>query len=100
MRGLTEDELKAQAERCPCRGADDMCVCQNAPDATTRKAWGLHDNHALSGRIAISLNGLLPVSDEQAHYYANSNDVPSAISAMARELLAVRKYEQDCTRRP
>lgn len=42
-RGLTDAELKAQAERCPCRGANDMCVCQNVPDAMTRKEWGLRE---------------------------------------------------------
>lgn len=35
--GLSEAELRAQAERCPCRGANDMCVCQNVPDAITVK---------------------------------------------------------------
>jgi len=40
-RGLTEAELKAQAERCPCRGANDLCVCQNVPDTVTIKEWGL-----------------------------------------------------------
>lgn len=40
-RGLTQEEQKAQAERCPCRGSDDYCPCQNVPDAITRKAWGL-----------------------------------------------------------
>ena len=42
-RGLTDAELKAQAERCPCRGSNDMCVCQNVPDAVTRKEWGLRE---------------------------------------------------------
>lgn len=40
---LTSDEQKAQAARCACRGADDYCPCQNAPDRTTieaRKADG------------------------------------------------------------
>lgn len=36
-RGLTEAEMKAQGARCPCKGADDMCVCQNVPDAITRR---------------------------------------------------------------
>lgn len=26
-----------QAARCPCRGADDWCVCQNVADAETRR---------------------------------------------------------------
>lgn len=34
--GLTEAEKKAQGGRCGCRGVDDMCVCQNVTDATTR----------------------------------------------------------------
>jgi hypothetical protein len=34
--GLTNKEQKAQGARCPCRGADDYCVCQNVTDATTR----------------------------------------------------------------
>lgn len=33
---LSAAEQKAQAARCGCRGADDMCPCQNVPDATTR----------------------------------------------------------------
>lgn len=35
--GLTPIEQKAQASRCSCRGADDMCPCQNAPDRQTVK---------------------------------------------------------------
>jgi hypothetical protein len=38
-RGLTAAEQKAQGERCGCRGADDMCPCQNVPDRVTRLAW-------------------------------------------------------------
>jgi hypothetical protein len=34
--GLTDAEQKAQGARCGCKGADDMCVCQNVTDATTR----------------------------------------------------------------
>lgn len=37
---LTDAEQKAQGARCGCRGADDYCVCQNVPDATTRAARG------------------------------------------------------------
>lgn len=33
--GLSEAEQKAQGERCACRGSDDYCPCQNAPDAKT-----------------------------------------------------------------
>jgi hypothetical protein len=36
--GLTGSEKRAQAFRCACRGVDDMCACQNVPDAVTRKA--------------------------------------------------------------
>lgn len=32
---ITADEMVAQAKRCACRGADDYCLCQNVPDATT-----------------------------------------------------------------
>ncbi len=35
---LSAGEKAAQAARCPCHGADDYCVCQNAADAETRKA--------------------------------------------------------------
>lgn len=37
---LTIAEQKAQATRCSCRGADDYCPCQNAPDTQTRKDRG------------------------------------------------------------
>lgn len=33
---LTDAEQKAQATRCACRGSDDYCVCQNAPDSVTK----------------------------------------------------------------
>ena len=33
---LTDTEQKAQAARCACRGSDDYCVCQNAPDLDTK----------------------------------------------------------------
>ena len=33
---LSPAEQKAQGSRCGCMGADDYCVCQNVPDATTR----------------------------------------------------------------
>lgn len=36
--GLSEAEQKAQGARCGCRGVDDYCVCQNVPDAVTRRA--------------------------------------------------------------
>ncbi len=32
---LTDDEKKAQANRCACRGSDDYCACQNEPDRLT-----------------------------------------------------------------
>ncbi|WBU27628.1 hypothetical protein OOZ54_13240 [Rhodopseudomonas palustris] len=32
---LTEDEKRDQADRCGCRGANDLCGCQNEPDAAT-----------------------------------------------------------------
>ncbi len=35
--GLTRDEQRAQALRCDCRGADDLCACQNVPDGETRR---------------------------------------------------------------
>ncbi|WP_180903261.1 hypothetical protein [Martelella soudanensis] len=34
---LSLEEMKAQASRCNCRGADDYCPCQNAPDRETRR---------------------------------------------------------------
>jgi hypothetical protein len=33
---LHHDEMLEQAQRCACRGVDDYCVCQNAPDRITR----------------------------------------------------------------
>jgi len=33
---LSRDEQKAQAQRCPCGGADDFCPCQNVADRQTR----------------------------------------------------------------
>lgn len=36
---LTEDELRAQGRRCGCAGTDEMCACQNMPDAATRRTW-------------------------------------------------------------
>lgn len=34
---LTNEEMKAQAERCACGGADDYCPCQNVPDSVTKR---------------------------------------------------------------
>lgn len=34
---LSPAEQKAQGARCGCRGSDDYCVCQNVPDAETRR---------------------------------------------------------------
>jgi hypothetical protein len=34
---LTPQEQWAQAARCPCRGSDDYCICQNVPDRLTRQ---------------------------------------------------------------
>lgn len=45
-RALTDAEMKAQGDRCGCRGADDYCVCQNVPDAITRKDWELQTEPA------------------------------------------------------
>lgn len=38
---LSPAEQKAQGARCGCRGADDMCPCQNAPDRETRRVRAL-----------------------------------------------------------
>ena len=38
-RGLTDAEQRDQAGRCGCKGTDDMCACQNAADAATRRRW-------------------------------------------------------------
>lgn len=32
---LSIGEMRAQAKRCACGGADDMCPCQNIPDERT-----------------------------------------------------------------
>ncbi len=32
---LTGTELKAQSERCACRGSDDYCLCGSVPDKAT-----------------------------------------------------------------
>lgn len=36
--GLTEEEKKSQAAKCPCRGANDFCTCQNEVSHATRRA--------------------------------------------------------------
>ena len=36
--GLTLQEMRDQARRCPCGGVDDYCLCQNVPDRKTRAA--------------------------------------------------------------
>jgi len=33
---LSPGEQQSQAQRCACRGADDLCPCQNEPDRVTR----------------------------------------------------------------
>ena len=38
--GLTRQEQVGQAARCSCHGTDDMCPCQNRPDAETLKQRG------------------------------------------------------------
>lgn len=38
VNGLTDNEQKSQAARCPCKGSDDWCPCQNTPDRATRDA--------------------------------------------------------------
>lgn len=35
--GLSDGEMAVQAKRCACRGSDDYCPCQNAPDRQTQK---------------------------------------------------------------
>lgn len=35
---LSAADMKAQAARCPCRGSDEFCACQNVPDRVTRAA--------------------------------------------------------------
>lgn len=41
-RCLTTAEQKAQALRCPCRGTDEWCPCQNVPDRQTLAARYQH----------------------------------------------------------
>lgn len=62
-RGLTSDERHAQAARCPCRGCDDYCPCQNVPDRITRREWGL--DTPLRGRVtslAVASNPDIPTA--------------------------------------
>lgn len=35
VRGLTSAEKRKQAERCPCRGSNEFCACQNVPNHRT-----------------------------------------------------------------
>lgn len=39
--GITYHEQKSQAARCPCKGSDDWCPCQNTPDRATLDARAL-----------------------------------------------------------
>lgn len=43
--GLSAEEMKAQAERCGCRGSDELCACQNEPDDKTIEARELTSSH-------------------------------------------------------
>lgn len=52
---LSGAEQKAQGARCGCRGADDLCVCQNAPDAETRRLRA--ESTPLSDRAARPQEG-------------------------------------------
>lgn len=35
--GLSSEEQVVQGRRCECLGSDEMCRCQNVPDAATRR---------------------------------------------------------------
>ena len=63
VEGLNEVELKNQASRCPCRGSNDMCVCQNVPDAHTRDERGLprahHPDDEAVDRFAVAMKAKL-----------------------------------------
>lgn len=41
---LSPQEKADQGRRCGCRGQDDYCPCQNAPDATTRASRAALEN--------------------------------------------------------
>lgn len=56
-RGLNEAEMKAQGERCGCKGSDEYCVCQNVPDAMTRKEWGLEPSRRDSTYTTLAMAG-------------------------------------------
>lgn len=46
---LTAAEQRSQGDRCPCRGQDDYCGCQNVPDRMTRKARALSESTSTEG---------------------------------------------------
>jgi hypothetical protein len=56
-RCLSLDEQKAQGARCGCRGSDDYCPCQNAPDAITRKESGLEPSRRDSSFTTLAIAG-------------------------------------------
>lgn len=56
-RCLSEAEQKAQGERCGCRASDEYCVCQNVPDAITRKEWGLQPSRRDSTYTSLAMAG-------------------------------------------
>ncbi|MCJ9696217.1 hypothetical protein MOV76_32110 [Rhizobium sp. PRIMUS64] len=51
QRLLTDDEMKEQAQRCGCRGADDYCCCQNVADHQTLQKWV---GHNVAARLAYA----------------------------------------------
>jgi hypothetical protein len=79
--GLTAAEMKAQGKRCPCRGADDYCICQNAPDQETEAAR--HATHA--ARLAVTEEAMSSLADEIV-----ARAVQGA--AMGMDTAALRKY--------
>jgi hypothetical protein len=50
-RNLSMEEQHEQSTRCPCRGVDDYCGCQNAPDKITLRRWVSHN---VAARLAYA----------------------------------------------
>ena len=81
-RMLADFEQKAQGARCACRGADEYCPCQNAPDPQTRKAWGIPERAASSDYLR-GLEDAAKVADTHARLCRKAADYYEAARAEA-----------------
>ena len=86
--GLTPADQRAQAARCPCRGADEWCPCQNTPDRQTMLARRTPEHTGVTismdtASFAFALLGAGDAAEAEAIWSQNADHRAAAHAELA-----------------